>query len=241
MNLTPPSVALLIALALGFASPARSQTREVCFDPGTARMATAGYVAVRETAADLGTALGSAFYVVLRAPDGPGITALDREKIDQTLLELMWAGVDMGRVKTEASDVSDAGCLTLEAVRDGPMFRRLWHFWGPFFESGSAKVAPGWVSGMRFIVAGYQPGRTIYHLHGHADTMGSATANMEMSRRRAENVALELVRQGVREDDIVIQAYGETQLARATADGVAEPLNRRVQINVGNRPATASR
>ena len=65
---------------------------------------------------------------------------------------------------------------------------------------------------------------------GHADRSGSAAYNQRLSQRRADNVAAELVRQGVPRNAIVVSAYGETRPLVPTADGVREPQNRRVEI-----------
>ena len=65
---------------------------------------------------------------------------------------------------------------------------------------------------------------------GHADRSGSPAYNQRLSQRRADNVAAELVRQGVSRNEIVVSAYGETRPLVPTADGVREPQNRRVEI-----------
>ncbi|GGG45219.1 membrane protein [Caldovatus sediminis] len=65
---------------------------------------------------------------------------------------------------------------------------------------------------------------------GHADRSGSAQYNQRLSQRRADNVAAELVRNGVPREQIVVTAYGETRPLVPTADGVREPQNRRVEI-----------
>jgi outer membrane protein OmpA-like peptidoglycan-associated protein/outer membrane protein W len=65
---------------------------------------------------------------------------------------------------------------------------------------------------------------------GHADRSGSAQYNQRLSQRRADNVAAELVRNGVPREQIVVQAFGETRPLVPTADGVREPQNRRVEI-----------
>lgn len=67
---------------------------------------------------------------------------------------------------------------------------------------------------------------------GHADTSGSAAYNVGLSNRRSRTVADELVRQGVNGGVISLDGRGETQLARPTADGVREPLNRRATIGI---------
>jgi hypothetical protein len=74
---------------------------------------------------------------------------------------------------------------------------------------------------------------------GYTDTSGSANYNLELSQRRAEVVANELERDGVPATDIVTVGRGEENLLVATADGVREPRNRRVEIVVQEPPAPA--
>jgi outer membrane protein OmpA-like peptidoglycan-associated protein len=70
---------------------------------------------------------------------------------------------------------------------------------------------------------------------GHADTSGSAAYNIGLSNRRARTVADALVAQGVNGGVISLDGKGETALARPTADGVREPLNRRATIGINFR------
>ena len=74
---------------------------------------------------------------------------------------------------------------------------------------------------------------------GHTDTTGSAAYNLELSERRADLVANELVDQGVPATDITTVGVGETDLLVPTADGVDEPRNRRVEILVPQPPPPA--
>jgi outer membrane protein OmpA-like peptidoglycan-associated protein len=73
-------------------------------------------------------------------------------------------------------------------------------------------------------------------LEGHDDTAALADASMAMSQRRAEAVRDYLIAHGVPAASIRVTSHGETQLERATYDGVVEPLNRRVVINVRFSP-----
>jgi outer membrane protein OmpA-like peptidoglycan-associated protein len=66
---------------------------------------------------------------------------------------------------------------------------------------------------------------------GHTDTAGPPEYNMGLSERRAETVAAELVRAGIPAEIIVIEAFGETDLAVQTPDDTPEQLNRRVVID----------
>jgi len=71
---------------------------------------------------------------------------------------------------------------------------------------------------------------TRIEVSGHADRSGTPQYNQRLSQRRADAVAAELTRQGVSREQITIQAFGETRPLVATADGVREPQNRRVEI-----------
>jgi OOP family OmpA-OmpF porin len=65
---------------------------------------------------------------------------------------------------------------------------------------------------------------------GHADTSGSTPYNQGLSERRSRNVADLLASSGVPASGLTVQAFGETQPAKPTPDGVREPLNRRVEV-----------
>jgi outer membrane protein OmpA-like peptidoglycan-associated protein len=65
---------------------------------------------------------------------------------------------------------------------------------------------------------------------GHADRSGTPQYNQGLSMRRAQTVAAELVRLGVKRDAIAISAFGDTRPLVPTAAGVREPQNRRVEI-----------
>ena len=71
---------------------------------------------------------------------------------------------------------------------------------------------------------------TQIEVSGYADRTGTAQYNLALSRRRADNVAAELVRLGVPKNVIAIQAFGDTHLLVPTGPGVREPQNRRVEI-----------
>ena len=67
---------------------------------------------------------------------------------------------------------------------------------------------------------------------GHTDTVGSDQANDVLGQQRADIVRAALIRLGVPADDIHALSRGKRSLAVPTANGVAEPLNRRVEIIV---------
>jgi len=67
---------------------------------------------------------------------------------------------------------------------------------------------------------------------GHADTELSASYSQGISERRASVVRDALVARGIGAGSIRTEARGETDLARPTADGVREPLNRRTAVTI---------
>lgn len=69
-------------------------------------------------------------------------------------------------------------------------------------------------------------------LEGHADTSGAVAYNAALSERRASAVRDALTARGFEATSLQTEARGETDLARATRDGVREPLNRRVAITI---------
>jgi outer membrane protein OmpA-like peptidoglycan-associated protein len=71
---------------------------------------------------------------------------------------------------------------------------------------------------------------TRIQVNGYTDTSGTPQYNMKLSLRRAQNVAAELVKDGVAKNEIAIQGFGETHLLVPTGPNVREPQNRRVEI-----------
>ncbi len=67
---------------------------------------------------------------------------------------------------------------------------------------------------------------------GHTDAVGSDQANDALGQQRAEAVRAALIRLGVPAGDIRAISRGKRAPAIPTADGVAEPRNRRVEILV---------
>ena len=67
---------------------------------------------------------------------------------------------------------------------------------------------------------------------GHTDKVGSDVFNDALALRRAEAVRTALVARGVASANIVAVGRGKREPLVPTADGVAEPRNRRVEIVV---------
>ena len=67
---------------------------------------------------------------------------------------------------------------------------------------------------------------------GHTDSTGTDAYNDTLSRQRADVVRLALLVRGIAPENVVAIGRGKREPVVPTADGVAEPLNRRVEIQV---------
>lgn len=67
---------------------------------------------------------------------------------------------------------------------------------------------------------------------GHTDTTGSATGNYELGLRRANSIRSRLIEAGIERSLIDVTSHGEADLLVKTADEVADPRNRRVEITI---------
>lgn len=65
---------------------------------------------------------------------------------------------------------------------------------------------------------------------GHTDTVGTSESNDALSRDRAVEIRAALVKQGLPLDSAKVTGRGERELRIPTADEVAEPGNRRVEV-----------
>ena len=67
---------------------------------------------------------------------------------------------------------------------------------------------------------------------GHTDRVGSLEDNDALSRQRARSVKRLIQSAGIDAADIEVSGRGEREPLVSTADGVAEPRNRRVEIRI---------
>jgi OOP family OmpA-OmpF porin len=80
--------------------------------------------------------------------------------------------------------------------------------------------------------AAKETGAATISVVGHADRSGSARYNDALSLRRANTVKGALAGEGIPDAAISVSAKGESDPLVPTADGVREPQNRRVNINM---------
>lgn len=69
-------------------------------------------------------------------------------------------------------------------------------------------------------------------VYGFTDSTGTPMINDALSQRRAESVAQYLVAQGVLENRLAVQGYGETHPIASNRTVTGRALNRRVEIHI---------
>ena len=99
--------------------------------------------------------------------------------------------------------------------------------WGKSELSGDAKASLDKVAGL------YRQTPRWMTIDGHSDRSGASTSNLASSRRRAGIARDYLAERGVPASAMTVRAYGESWPIIATADGVREVQNRRVEIRWG--------
>lgn len=104
------------------------------------------------------------------------------------------------------------------------------------FPTGSAEVGPEMRQALAQIADHLKayPDTTV-DVIGHTDNVGDAAYNMELSRRRAENVALELARLGIDPDRIRAFGRGEDDPVASNLTEEGRARNRRVEIVIRPR------
>ncbi len=99
------------------------------------------------------------------------------------------------------------------------------------FDVGSSTLSPAAQATFAKIAATLKDyDKTVIHVVGHTDTLGTAENNQALSDRRAQAVGDYLASQGVVAGRVREEGRGERELAVRTADNVNEPRNRRVDI-----------
>ncbi len=103
-----------------------------------------------------------------------------------------------------------------------------------FFEWDKSDITPDASSILDNAVTQYQNcGNAQVMLAGHADRSGAPAYNVGLSQRRADSVKAYLSAHAIPEGVISTEAFGESRPRVATADGVREVQNRRVEVTYG--------
>lgn len=99
------------------------------------------------------------------------------------------------------------------------------------FDTGSAALGPENQAILDQASRLYREGRPILMtVAGSTDAVGSAERNLQLSQQRANAVLRGLLARGLPAERCQVLAKGASNPAVPTANGVAEPQNRRVEI-----------
>ncbi len=166
----------------------------------------------------LGGVIGGKTGRIIGAAAGGAAGGYVGYRMDQQIKELeeqtAGSGVDVSEV--------DGGDAILVNLPDGVTFA-----------TGSYQITPGFRDLLDRVAASLrQYPNSLVDVYGHTDTTGPSDVNQRLSEQRAQAVANYLISQGVASSRIRWMGFGESRLAVQTADGVNEPLNRRVEIKI---------
>jgi len=171
--------------------------------------------------------------VVLPSPDGHVGTVVVQRGGEETVLNTAYSTSRIDaeggehRETSNAAEVKKEFGVALNALPARPVSFNL------YFVSGTDELTPQSKVELSKAIAELKrrPVPDIV-LIGHTDTVGSVESNDRLSLARAERVRKALIQQGLKAQRIDAAGRGEREPLVRTADGVSEPRNRRVEVNV---------
>jgi outer membrane protein OmpA-like peptidoglycan-associated protein len=170
--------------------------------------------------------------VLLPAPDGRQTAIVVRDSRGEIVLDQPFAGVErrgneFKALKSSEVEVKAKFGAALAAQPARPRSFVL------YFEGGSERLTADSAVELTVIKreVAERPASEVLVI-GHTDTVGGAEANDNLSQKRATAVREILIAAGVPAQKIETAGRGERELLVMSADEVAEPRNRRVEISV---------
>lgn len=179
------------------------------------------------------TGCASKSYVVLvESPDGStGAIIVDSGRGGQ-LVNRKNQGVTMDGASAAPFDV-DAARLDADfaAARDAqPALPVRYQF---YFNTGGASLtaeSAGYIPAVMDDVR--RRGAAAVSIIGHTDTVGDDAFNEKLGLMRARSIASMLQQSGLQALEMSVVSHGKRNLLVPTGDNVAEPRNRRVEVNI---------
>ncbi|GAB6268151.1 MAG: OmpA family protein [Smithella sp.] len=165
------------------------------------------------------TLIGAAIGAAVGGGGGYGVGAM-MDKQEKDMREVL--------AKSEATAVTREGNL-LSVTFKGDVT----------FDTNSAELRSGLYNEINR-VAGVlnQYPDTLIRVEGHTDSKGSDEYNMDLSKRRANNVKTLLVMRGVAENRIEVAGYGKTMPVATNDTEAGRQKNRRVEIRIAPKVQT---
>ena len=177
--------------------------------------------------------VGDELVVVLPGPDGKVGTVVVQRRGERAVLNTAYAASRISEGSTPQAQSLGAGAVRREfqAVL-GALPGRPKSFLVYFLEGKDEFTEESRVEFQKILAELRGRGAPDVVVIGHSDRLASDEFNDRLSLQRAGRVREELVRLGIPPARIQTAGRGEREPLVPTADGVAEPRNRRVEINV---------
>jgi OOP family OmpA-OmpF porin len=193
----------------------------------------------------LGTAFGTVAFlsgcstppdkvILLPDPDGKVGAVIVRSATGEQTIDKAYAGVDVAKggviektMDSQASVQARYGEL-LAARPPRPMTFTINYLFDSSTELAPQSIAT--VEKLKAVLATWPAPHLV--VVGHTDLAGSQEFNDRLSMRRAQTVAAFLIKEGIPANQIETAGRGKREPLVRTADGVANPMNRRVVITI---------
>jgi OOP family OmpA-OmpF porin len=172
--------------------------------------------------------------ILLPDPDGKVGTVIVRSATGEQTIDKAYAGVDVAKgraiektMDSQASVQARYGEL-LAARPPRPMTFTINYLFGSATELAPQSSAT--VEKLKAVLATWPAPHLV--VVGHSDLAGSDEFNDRLSMRRAQAVAAFLIKEGIPAQQIETAGRGKREPLVPTANGVANPMNRRVVITI---------
>jgi len=100
-----------------------------------------------------------------------------------------------------------------------------------YCKNGSVELVENSHNALREIIKDFKNNSPIeIYVIGHTDRVGSEKYNIDLSHRRSVWIKDNFIAGGIKSKMILISFYGKSKPKVYTEDGIAEPLNRRVEL-----------
>lgn len=172
-------------------------------------------------------------WVLTRVQSGSSASefALELGQIDES-----WKvnGLTFSKVLSALSDQAGGGEIAYSPIVEDPAGGDSLVL---YFEFDEAELTPRATRQLAIVADILSQGEDrVMRINGHADALGSDAYNSKLSNGRADSIRRALISMGVKPDQVVTEAYGETQPRRPNfnADGSDNPSgrsqNRRAEV-----------
>jgi OOP family OmpA-OmpF porin len=172
--------------------------------------------------------------ILLPDADGKVGVVIVRSGAQEQLINKAYAGVDVAKGGTmEKTTDSQASVQARYGELLAARPPRPMTFTINFLFDSATQLAPestATVAKLKAVLASWPAPHLV--VVGHTDLAGAQTFNDRLSLRRAQTVAAFLVKEGIPVQQIETAGRGKREPLVRTADGIANPMNRRVVITI---------